>query len=100
MSVLASIIPGITVAPPASTTLAPDGTPTLAPTASILLALMTMVPLSIVGPDTVTMRAFVMAQTVPAVFALMSYRSAAGVDRGAAGAPCGAASAAAPRPRA
>jgi hypothetical protein len=44
MSVLASIIPGMTVAPPASIGFTPDGTATFAPTASIRLPLMTIVP--------------------------------------------------------
>src|SRR4026207_1080409 len=81
MSVLASIIPGITVAPCASTGFAPAGTVTLAPTASIRLPLMTIVPFAMTGPETVTMRALVIAQVGPSALPFRSKRSAAGAGR-------------------
>src|SRR5688500_14645279 len=87
MSVLASIIPGMTVAPPASTGFTPDGTDTFAPTASIRLPVMTMVPLGITGPETVTIRALVIAQVGPAALPLTSNFSAGAAPR-AAGAAC------------
>ena len=60
-SVAASMKPGYTLAPRASTTFAPDGGDTFAPIAWILLPRMTIVPFSITGPLTGTMRALVMA---------------------------------------
>src|SRR5262245_61439914 len=96
MSVLASIIPGMTLAPPASTALAPDGTATSAPTAAIRLPLITMVPLSIVAPDTVMTRAFVIAHVGPAAFDFRSRRSAGGAGRACEAAAAGAAAGGSP----
>ena len=57
--------PGYTLAPPASITCAPAGTGTFAPTAWIRLPRMTIVPFSIPGPLTGTMRALVIAHVGP-----------------------------------
>src|SRR5262249_16819618 len=95
MSVLASIAPGYTLAPAASTTLAPAGTETFAPTASILLPFMTTVPFSITEPETGTMRALVIAHVAPfALYGTESCSTGAG-GRGPAGAAAAAAGAAA-----
>jgi hypothetical protein len=56
-----SIRPGYTVSPLPAMVIAPDGTATFAPTALITPPDRTSVPLSIVAPDTGTMRAPVMA---------------------------------------
>src|SRR3954471_297758 len=84
MSVLASMMPGITVAPWASSGFAPAGTLTFAPTASMRLPLMTIVPFGMTGPVTVTMRALVIAHVGPSALPLTSNRSAGGAARDAA----------------
>ena len=61
-----SIRPGVTVLPPASITRAPSGA-FIVPTATIRPPRMTRVPRSIAGPDTVRIRAFVIATISPLV---------------------------------
>src|SRR5262245_13548495 len=81
MSVLASIMPGITVDPWTSTGFTPDGTVTFAPTASMRLPLMTIVPFGMTGPETVTMRALVIAHVGPSALPFTSNFSAGGTGR-------------------
>src|SRR6266852_4838758 len=59
-----SIQPGVTIFPPASITRAPSGA-FMAPTAAIRPPRMTSVPVSIAGPDTGKIRAFVIAMISP-----------------------------------
>ena len=61
-----SIQPGVTILPAASITFAPAGTCTSAPTAAIFPPRRTIVPRSIAGPDTVWIRALVIARAGPA----------------------------------
>ena len=63
MFVADSIQPGVTILSAASITFAPAGTCTSAPTAVIFPPAITIVPRSIAGPDTVRIRAFVIAAT-------------------------------------